>query len=566
MAPAGRCSRTSARARPKATTPSGPPGSPFSASPQQLAGEPARPADDIYGLGALAYELLSGYPPFYPAFDARKIATEPVPRLKPVKPIPPRLELLVSWMLAKQGRERPPSMRHVADEMNAVLQDTLGLESATAEAAEPKPRRPSSAPPRTTSRPPSWPTTSSRCIAPVRELDEIDPALLPQVDELRARAGARAARAAIGAATGSSPPCWCVVTGAVARIPAALAEKQKVDITTLKLPVGPTEAEQAAEKRVEELNTQHTELSKRAAGARFARRRAMGRRGIRRRAQDHRRDRRHARTAPVRCRAPRRSTRSRRHSTEIEARVPAALAAQISEGNRALAAGEFENARQAFDTALKIDPGNNEATEGSAKSPPRAAWCRRSPTRRTPKPPRTLPKAQKLFADVLKRNPGQRRGHRRPRARETHHGRQRIQRGIGRGACGAQRRPAVRSPHASRRGAQAAARQSRSRRRAATRGRHRLRPQPRRTRAARRAAGERRALDRGAGHLRRGPGARSVAAIRPEGPGGGCAARGTGQAAAGTHRQARTPGRGQCPGRGGAAAGARPGTCPTRGR
>ena len=45
---------------------SGPPGSPFSASPQQLAGEPARPTDDIYGLGALAYELLSGYPPFYP--------------------------------------------------------------------------------------------------------------------------------------------------------------------------------------------------------------------------------------------------------------------------------------------------------------------------------------------------------------------------------------------------------------------------------------------------------------------------------------------------------------------
>ena len=53
-----------------------------------------------------------------------------MPRLKPVKPIPPRLELLVSWLLAKQARERPPSMRHVADEMNAVLQDTLGLDGS----------------------------------------------------------------------------------------------------------------------------------------------------------------------------------------------------------------------------------------------------------------------------------------------------------------------------------------------------------------------------------------------------------------------------------------------------
>ena len=41
-------------------------GSPFSASPQQLRDEPATTADDVYGLGALAYELLSRYPPFYP--------------------------------------------------------------------------------------------------------------------------------------------------------------------------------------------------------------------------------------------------------------------------------------------------------------------------------------------------------------------------------------------------------------------------------------------------------------------------------------------------------------------
>ena len=33
-------------------------------SPQQVAGEPAQPADDLYALGALLFELLSGHPPF----------------------------------------------------------------------------------------------------------------------------------------------------------------------------------------------------------------------------------------------------------------------------------------------------------------------------------------------------------------------------------------------------------------------------------------------------------------------------------------------------------------------
>src|ERR1700746_2752495 len=62
--------------------------SPFTASPEQLRGEAPTPADDIYGLGALAYELLSGYPPYYPHFDIRRAQEEPVPKLVPTRQIP----------------------------------------------------------------------------------------------------------------------------------------------------------------------------------------------------------------------------------------------------------------------------------------------------------------------------------------------------------------------------------------------------------------------------------------------------------------------------------------------
>jgi tetratricopeptide (TPR) repeat protein len=99
--------------------------SPFTASPEQLRGEPARPTDDIYGLGALAYELLSRYPPHYPHFDAQRVQQEPVPPLVPTQQIPPQLANLVSAMLAKDPKKRPANMRDVIDELEASLNDTL---------------------------------------------------------------------------------------------------------------------------------------------------------------------------------------------------------------------------------------------------------------------------------------------------------------------------------------------------------------------------------------------------------------------------------------------------------
>ncbi len=382
---------------------SGPPGSPFSASPQQLAGEPARPADDIYGLGALAYELLSGYPPFYPAFDARKIATELVPRLKAVKPIPPRLEMLIAWMLAKQARERPPTMRHIADEMNAVLQDTLGFDGAPAD-TEPELPDPTLGPAADDRTPAVSVDDEQPIIAPVRELDEIDPSLLPQIDEVRVeqerrqRTRARRRNWAIAAVL-------AVASAGVAVFLPRVASEQKIDITSLKLPTGPSASQQAAEKRIEELNTQHTELDKRAAelderaaaqwsGPEFA----AARKTIDdARALLDRRDYDAVATSLAKL---------DKTLTEIESRVPAALNAQLSEGNRALSADEFENARQAFETALRIDPGNADAKQGLERVASASGVVPTLADAENAELAKDYSKAQELFADVLERNPG----------------------------------------------------------------------------------------------------------------------------------------------------------------
>ncbi len=82
-------------------------GSPFSASPQQLQGEAATTADDVYGLGALAYELLTRYPPYYPDFSLQRVQREPPAALVPVQPAPQGLLDLIHSMLAHDSQARP---------------------------------------------------------------------------------------------------------------------------------------------------------------------------------------------------------------------------------------------------------------------------------------------------------------------------------------------------------------------------------------------------------------------------------------------------------------------------
>ena len=148
--------------------------SPFTASPAQLRGEPPTPADDVYGLGALAYELLSGYPPYYPHFDVKRAMEEPVAQLVPTRQIPPVLGRLVMRMLAKRASDRPRSMREVIDELDASLNDTLAFEfiaeshAASTEAAKKTEAFAAHAAQTTVNSPRVWNDSPSAIQAPLR--------------------------------------------------------------------------------------------------------------------------------------------------------------------------------------------------------------------------------------------------------------------------------------------------------------------------------------------------------------------------------------------------------------
>ncbi len=93
-------------------------GSLYNMGPQQLDGQPASASDDVYGFGAMLYELLTGYPPFYPDATAERIRSESPAALPASTPRP--IARLIERMLAKSAEERP-DMQTVERELSATL-------------------------------------------------------------------------------------------------------------------------------------------------------------------------------------------------------------------------------------------------------------------------------------------------------------------------------------------------------------------------------------------------------------------------------------------------------------
>ncbi|NUP51854.1 MAG: serine/threonine protein kinase [Catenulispora sp.] len=103
-------------------------GTPIFAAPEQVRGETATPAWDVFSFGTVLYSLVAGTSPFYAGSDMqeslRRVQYENAQPLASLRPdIPPQLSSLVAAMMDKQA-ERRPSAAIVARELH-LMHDAL---------------------------------------------------------------------------------------------------------------------------------------------------------------------------------------------------------------------------------------------------------------------------------------------------------------------------------------------------------------------------------------------------------------------------------------------------------
>ena len=101
-------------------------GTPAYMSPEQAAGDPSVDhRADIYSLGCMAYELLTGKSPFGDRAPARMLAahiTEAPPQLTALRPdTSPALDQLVMQCLEKEPLARPQSGSEIVERLDAIL-------------------------------------------------------------------------------------------------------------------------------------------------------------------------------------------------------------------------------------------------------------------------------------------------------------------------------------------------------------------------------------------------------------------------------------------------------------
>ncbi len=117
------------------TTPGMTMGTPEYMAPEQAAGRPADIRSDIYSVGAILYEALTGAPPYegenFMEILTKKATVDPTPAHKLRPELPKDVSKLIRRAMARNPQDRPPSMEAFEYEINKCLE---GRGSAVAKA------------------------------------------------------------------------------------------------------------------------------------------------------------------------------------------------------------------------------------------------------------------------------------------------------------------------------------------------------------------------------------------------------------------------------------------------
>ncbi|MCL4265580.1 MAG: serine/threonine protein kinase [Anaerolineae bacterium] len=145
-----------------ALTGSGLVGTPSYMSPEQVKGEEVDGRSDIYSLGIILYEMLSGAQPYQattPWGILSKHVNAPIPHiLEQTADLPPQLDTIVTRALAKEATDRFQTASELASAVTLMMQQRPYSSTPTIVSAAPEPETPLPPPPETIPTAPAEPT------------------------------------------------------------------------------------------------------------------------------------------------------------------------------------------------------------------------------------------------------------------------------------------------------------------------------------------------------------------------------------------------------------------------